>query len=160
SNGLPIISDERSLILREVVRVLRSDMDLRNVFAEIGQIVGQFIPYEAMGVGLVTESGRQIRSYVRLLPGGQLCMEDHPERGIGECSLDIPVLEKNRPVLIADFFQEGDPTKAFDRYIMERGSRSVIAVPVPGKDRVTGIFWICNTQPNQFHAAHVEVSAA
>jgi len=145
----------RLAALGDVARVFGASLDLRETFEQVAQAVRPVLEFDAMGVRLRGESGREMELVGRVSdsPGPA-----SPARiPFDDLSFSVKV-EAGTPVLIRDAQRELDPARPGDRRILERGNRSCLSVPLWFAEEVGGVLFFAKRQADWYDGSDVEIA--
>jgi transcriptional regulator with GAF, ATPase, and Fis domain len=147
----------RLTALGGLARVFGASLNLKETFEQMAQAVRSVLGFDAMGVRLRGESGREMELVGRVTdPPGPA---SSPRIPCDDMSFYATV-EAGHPVLIRDAQRELDPARPGDRRILERGNRSCLAVPLWFAEDVGGFLFFAKRQPHWYDGADVEIAQA
>ena len=126
--------------LAALSREFSSTLDLETLFARMEGALGEVIPYDALGVYLIDESGKSLKRRFSVRQHGQPVEEIPLGQGItGSAALSRQIIRV--PDVTAD-----------PRYIdVNPGIRSELAVPLMNKNRLLGVLDLESRQANRFN---------
>jgi transcriptional regulator with GAF, ATPase, and Fis domain len=134
-----------------IARAIAESLELERVLVRVGDATRLVVPFETMGIWHAAAPDDPLT--LTLGPGG---LEDtarpgRPLRRVDHSSRLWPAAE-GFPVCVDDAPRELDPTFAGDRFLIERGYRSVLVLALG--DETKQILWFLHRRPNTFATAH------
>ncbi len=137
--------------------VFGASLNLKESFGQVAEAVRPILDFDVMGVGLVGASGRDLEIVGKV--------DDRPAT---EVPARIPLddlsfsarVEAGNPVLIRDARVELDPVRPGDHRMIERGTRSCLAVPLWFCEEVGGVLFFAKRRPEWYDGSDVEIAAA
>ena len=147
----------RLAALTSLACVFGASLNFKESFKQVAEAVRPILDFDAMGVSLLGESGRDLEIV------GQV--DDRPGPAgpsripLGDLSFSATV-EAGNPVLIRDARVELDPARPGDRDIIERGNRACLAVPLWFCEEVGGSLFFAKRQPAWYDGSDVEIAFA
>ncbi|PYO58605.1 MAG: hypothetical protein DMD83_03170 [Candidatus Rokuibacteriota bacterium] len=125
----------RLAVLPEVARVVGTSLNVREIFDQLGAVVRPVLDFDRMIARLIGPSGA--------FQGRDLRVSDEPEElPPGDKPEDYSFFSQilaREPVLVREARAELDPSLPGDRMALERGVRSIVAVPLIFGERVGGV---------------------
>src|SRR5258707_911007 len=143
----------RLAVLPEVARVVGTSLNVSEIFDQLGEAVRPMLDFDVMIARLIGSSGVFERRDFRVSDQPDEHLADLPE----DYSFGSRILARE-PVLLREARTELDPEFLGDRMVLERGVRSVIAVPLIFGKRVGGVLGFGKRQPHWFDEGDVEVA--
>src|SRR5262249_54492994 len=117
-------------------RALASSLDLREIFDDVAAVFRPIFDCDAIGVNLMTPSGRTSERVVHV--GGEVQIPRILT--IDDFSLSGNLLAL-QPVLVDDARAECDPTRPVDRFMLDAGVASFVIVPLVFGERSGGVLY-------------------
>ena len=140
-----------SEVLAKVSRAVSSSTDLNEVLDVYARAVGEIIPVDAAGIGLIDHE-RQAAFPRHMIVNSEIDLPPRDGRVAFplEGSVSAEVVEKGTPVVIhcEDPRQLGERFPQLRRY--QAGIRSFLAVPVNAGDQVTAVLHFSATDPDAY----------
>jgi transcriptional regulator with GAF, ATPase, and Fis domain len=144
----------RLAVLPEVARVVGTSLNVGEIFDQLGAAVRPVLDFDLMIARLIGPSGT--------FEGDDLRVSDRPEvlpPGDGPEAYSFgPRILAREPVLVREARVELDSGRPGDRAALERGARSILAVPLIFGERVGGVLGFTKRQPDWFDETDVEVA--
>jgi len=135
--------------------VLGASLKVGDVLERLAAAVRPLIDFSVMGLAVRAADGRAFE---------QIGVIGHlPERPETPTIDDYSVLERvsrGEVVLVRDAQRELDPTRPGDRFLIERGDRSLLGVPLLFGEQVGGGLFFVATREHWYDASDVEVANA
>ncbi len=142
--------------LEGLTRVLGASLNVRDVFDRLADAVRPVVDFDIMGVLLVSTSGRELEilAAVDNAPG-----KETPRSTPLEHFSFAARVGAGAAVVIHDAPVELNRTLQGDRRIIDRGVRSVLAVPLWFGEQVGGALYFEKRRPYSFDASDVEIAS-
>jgi transcriptional regulator with GAF, ATPase, and Fis domain len=155
--GSPIIgtpsheADALTAALGRIARIVSGTLELKEVFAQVADVAGEIVPFEAMGVCRVA-GPNVLQLYAVAGDVGEDCKEGHEAR-FEDFS---PAIRPGQPTTrrMDDAQRELDPNFAMDKEILDGGDRALLASPLLVGKRHAGQVWFTSSVPGVFTASH------
>ncbi len=152
------IRSRRLKVLAELTAQMGGTLELAEVFAKMAETVRRAIEFESMGVLVVSPDGKDVVSLVEV---------DHirpdiapPERIPGDqFSIGARVLG-GETAIVTDALAELDAGLAGDRWILDSGARSILALPLWMGERVGGVLYFAHREMRWFDSSDEEIARA
>ena len=146
---------ERLAAAAGLAPILGASLKVGDVLVRLGEAVRPLIDFEVMGLAVRAADGRAFE---------QIGVIGHrPERPETPTIDDYSVLERvshGEVVLVRDAQRELDPTRPGDRFLIERGDRSLLGVPLLFGEQVGGGLFFVATRERWYDESDVEVATA
>ncbi len=152
------IRRKRMKIMAELTAQIAGSLSLDDTFAETAEVVRGAIEFESLGVLERSAGGTEVVSLVEV---DQIRPEvAPPERvAIDQFSLGPRVLG-GEAVIVNDATKELDPELAGDRWILESGARSILALPLWMGESVGGALYFAHREVRWFDSSDEEIARA
>ncbi len=137
--------------------VLGASLKVGDLIERLGEAVRPVLDFDVMTVRVVKANGRDLELVGALAVDGEL---QPPAIAPAEDYTISERIATRVVVLIRDAERELDPRREFDRLIIERGTKSVLAVPLVFGERVEGYLYFAKRSPNWYDEADAEVAKA
>jgi diguanylate cyclase (GGDEF)-like protein len=146
---------ERLSLFHEVGKAVASTLDLRKVLETIMAKISDFLRPDTWSLLMLDEKSNEL--YYEMAAGtGNASLQDVRVK-LGE-SIGGWVAEHGEPILIEDVSRE--PRFSLENQEWYAGARSIVCVPVKGRERVLGAIELVNTSKNQhFHEDDIPILA-
>ena len=152
------IRHRRMRILTELTTQMGGTLELADVFVKMAETVRRAIEFESMGILVVSTDGAEVLSLVEV---------DHirpevspPDRlPADQFSLGAQVLG-GRTAIVSDAQLELDGALAGDRWILESGARSLLALPLRMGESVGGVLYFAHRELRWFDTSDEEIAQA
>jgi len=137
--------------------VFGASLNLRESFEQVADAIRPILDFDAMGVGLVGKSGRDLEFVGKVdeapdtAPLTRIPLEDFSFSS---------KLAAGDPVLVHDVSVELDAARPGDRRMIERGYRSCLSVPLWFCEDVGGSLCFAKRRPHWYDSADVEIASA
>jgi len=143
--------------LEGLTRELGASLNLQNVFARLAEVVRPVLDFDAMGVGLVSASGREFELFAEVDVLGK---GESPDRHLLEDFSFSAQVQAGNVVHIHDAPAELDPACPGDRMMIEDGARTCLIVPIVLGERVGGALYFGKRSPGWYDRMDVEIATA
>ncbi len=148
----------RMRILTDLTAQIAGSLELEETFAKTAEVVHRAIEFESLGVLELSSDGKEVVSLVEV---------DHirpevapPDRlPADQFSLGARVLG-GTAVIVYDTALELDERLAGDRWILESGARSLLALPLWMGERVGGVVYFAHRELCWFDTSDEEIARA
>jgi transcriptional regulator with GAF, ATPase, and Fis domain len=155
--GSPIIgssspeSDSLTAAIGRIARIVSGTLELKEVFAQVAEVAGEVVPFEAMGVCRVA-GPNILQLYAVAGDVGEDCKEGD------EVSFEdfSPAIRPGQMVTrrMDDAQAALDRTFPMDREILDGGDRALLCAPLLVGKRHAGQVWFTSSQPGVFTEIH------
>ncbi|MBL8861715.1 MAG: sigma 54-interacting transcriptional regulator [Planctomycetes bacterium] len=152
------IRRRRLKVLADLTSAIAGTLEFEEVFAKLAEAVRRAIDFESLGVLVVSPDGRDVISLAEV---------DHvrpdvgpPERIPGDQFTLGPRVLGGETAIVFDAPEELDARLAGDRWILESGARSVLAVPLWMRERVGGVLYFAHRESRWYDSSDEEIGRA
>ncbi len=145
-----ISPEERLRVLKELMRVAASSLDVGETFDEVGEQIKQLIDYDRLSFGFLRPGDDHLEVYA--VTGSNL--KRRVRLPLNSSSVGEAVLTR-RPILLSDF-PDDSPYEVSRQVSEELGVHSAIFVPLETKGRVIGVLLLFAFQRGQFNSDDLE----
>jgi len=142
--------------LEGLTHALGASLNVQDVFTRLAEAVRPILDFDAMGVALLSSSGRDLEMVAEV---DDAPTEETPSRIPLEHFSFSSTIEAGECVLTHDAQLELLPDRPGDRMIIDGGGRSCLIVPLRFGERVGGGLYFGKRQPNWYDRLDVEVAA-
>jgi len=152
------IRRHRFEVLSRLTAEISGTLEFRDVFAKLAEYVRGAVEFESMGVLVVSPDGKDVVSLVEV---------DHVRPDVpppdsvpsDQFTLGGRVLG-GKATIIRDAPEDLDKSLAGDRWIIESGVRSVLALPLWMREDVGGVLYFAHREPRWFDSSDEEIGRA
>jgi len=149
---------ERLAAATALAPILGASLKVGDVLERLGEAVRPLIDFDVMGLALLAADGQGFE-HIGLIgarppayPGGRApSIEDYST---------LERVGRGEVILVRDAQRELDPRRRGDRYLIERGDRSLLGVPLLFGEQVGGGFFFVTAREHWYDESDVEVAAA
>jgi Nif-specific regulatory protein len=143
--------------LSRIARIVSSTLELKEVFAQVAQVAGEVVPFEAMGVCRLA-APNVLRLYAVAGVAAEECQEGDEVR-FEDFSPDIrPGQMTTRR--IDDAVHALDRNFDMDREILDSGDRALLCAPLLTGQKHAGQVWFTSSVPGVFTERHEQAVSA
>ncbi len=142
--------------LAALAHVIGASLNVKEIFARLGEAVRRILDFDVMTVALVSTNGRDLEYVAKVDTGGG---REMPSRVPLEHLSFSARVEAGEAVLIPDAPADLDPQRPGDRRIIDGGGRSCLIVPLRFGEHIGGGLYFGKRQPHWFDRADVEIAA-
>jgi len=148
---------DRLAAVVELGRVVGASLCLTDTFAQVANAVRPLMDFDAMGVSLLGENGRDLHLIRRVSGQGLYSIPSRIPLNTLSFSTSI---EGGCTLLLRDARLELDTARPGDRRIVERGNRACLSVPLWLGKTVGGVLFFAKRRPDWYDGSDIEVAAA
>jgi transcriptional regulator with GAF, ATPase, and Fis domain len=154
----PAEADSLTAALGRIARIVSGTLELKEVFAQVADVAGEVVPFEAMGVCRVA-GPNLLRLYAVAGDVGEDCREGDEVRFEDFSPAIRPGYMTTRRM--EDCTQGGlDPSFAMDKEILAGGDRALLCAPLLAGKRHAGQVWFTSSVPGVFTESHERIVTA
>ncbi len=137
--------------------ILGASFKADHLIEQLGEAVRPVLDFDVMAVRVMHANGRDLELIGRLEPDG----ESHPpDVAPTENYSIVETIRKGEIVLVRDAERELDTRRTGDRWIIEHGRRSLLAVPLFLGEHVDGYAYFAKARPSWYDEADAEIAKA
>ena len=153
NNRLSISQEEELKILRRIVDLASSDMDLHRVLNEVVRIVNDITKADSIFVYLFDKNKRNLSLMASKIPHRKVLGKINLKVGEGITGW---VAEQNKPVAIKKNAYQDPRFKNFD-VLPEDRYEAFLSVPIIYKGKVSGVINVQHKHPHEYSASSVSL---
>ena len=144
--------------LAAITEKINAGLVLDEVLTQLYDTFHSFIPYNRIGLALMDEDGKTLRSRWQKSDGETLHIDTGYAAPVRGSSLE-KIIETRKPRIINDLvqYQQMKPDSESTRRIVAEGMRSSLTCPLVALDKPVGVLFFTSRQPETYRHAHVEV---
>ena len=137
--------------------ILGASFKAGHLIERLGEAVRPVLDFDVMAVRVLQANGRDLELVGRLDPEGE---SRPPDVAPTENYSIVETIRKGEIVLVRDAERELDTRRPGDRWIIEHGRRSLLAVPLVFGEHIDGYAYFAKARPSWYDEADAEVAKA
>jgi transcriptional regulator with GAF, ATPase, and Fis domain len=152
------IRRRRMKVMADLTTQIAGTLELAETFAKTADVVHRAIEFESLGVLELSPDRTEVRSLVEV---DRIRPEVPPPERVpaDQFSLGARVIG-GLPAIVNDAAAELDANLAGDRWILESGARSILALPLRMGEEVGGVLYLAHREPRWFDSSDEEIARA